>query len=370
MSKLIVDEIQKNGGDSLTLPSTDATANNQALVGSSAGVLSFSPLAMPAADGAANKPVTTDGSGTLQFGGFAIPAGAGSDGQVLTSTGSAAAWEAVSAPPVPSDNILSVGMVMTSSARDNVYSSQGWTSSGPNSTYYNRLSDASSINQAWNMVMGDGRPEQGSDLSSAANQNFYVNTHGGGYHREIIYAHNKRIGHNMKNYYYHSNSGTSQNYGGITISCLPIRNHAASGSTNVTIKCGRSGGSNYGGTGIVYYTSTYSSGTNYANATGGAWTTLQASSSNQDYVNYTATIPVAAGTTVLVMMTSNHRYYTTYRFKDSHAYWDLDTAFTGDIKCDQRMLHALRTGRSPAAVYNNAYPYEIYTTCASLYGDR
>ena len=49
MSKLIVDEIQKNGGDSLTLPSTDATANNQALVGSSAGVLSFSPLAMPAA---------------------------------------------------------------------------------------------------------------------------------------------------------------------------------------------------------------------------------------------------------------------------------------------------------------------------------
>ena len=121
MSKLIVDEIQKNGGDTLTLPSTDATANNQALVGSSAGVLSFSPLALPAADGAANKPVTTDGSGTLQFGGFALPSGAGTDGQVLTSSGGTqAAWEAVEAPPVPLDNILSTGMVISSSQRQNL----------------------------------------------------------------------------------------------------------------------------------------------------------------------------------------------------------------------------------------------------------
>lgn len=94
MSKIIVDEIQKNGGDTLTLPSTDATADNQPMVGSSTGALSFSPLAMPSADGDANKPMTTDGSGQLQFGGFALPATAGSDGQVLTSTGTAAAWEA------------------------------------------------------------------------------------------------------------------------------------------------------------------------------------------------------------------------------------------------------------------------------------
>ena len=93
MSKIIVDEIQKNGGDTLTLPTTDATANNQPMVGSSSGVLSFSPLALPAADGTANKPVTTDGSAQLQFGAFALPTSAGTDGQVLTSTGTAAAWE-------------------------------------------------------------------------------------------------------------------------------------------------------------------------------------------------------------------------------------------------------------------------------------
>ena len=70
MSKIIVDQIQKNGGDVLTLPTNDATANNQPIVGSTTGVLSHSPLALPAADGAANRPVTTDGSGQLQFGSF------------------------------------------------------------------------------------------------------------------------------------------------------------------------------------------------------------------------------------------------------------------------------------------------------------
>ena len=371
MSKLIVDEIQKNGGDTLTLPSTDATANNQALVGSSAGVLSFSPLALPAADGAANKPVTTDGSGTLQFGGVALPSGAGTDGQVLTSSGGTqAAWEAVEAPPVPLDNILSTGMVISSSQRQNLYSTGQWSSSGPNSTYYNRLSSAAMINQAWNMLLGDGRPDETATMDNNDNRMFYTGDSGQQFHREKIFAHNRRLGHNYKNFYYHDNAGTSQDYGGITISCLPIRNSASSGSTNVTFKVSRSGGSNYGGTGIVYYTPTYSSGTNYANATGGTWTTLESSTSNQDYVNYTATVPVAAGTTVLVMMTSNHRYYTTYRFKDTHVYYDLHTAFTADIKCDMRMLETLFIGRQPAATYNSGTPYELYTTCASLFGDR
>ena len=83
MSKIIVDQVQKNGGDVLTLPSTDATANNQPMVGATNGNLTFSPLALPAADGAANRPVTTDGSAQLQFGAFALPATAGSNGQFL-----------------------------------------------------------------------------------------------------------------------------------------------------------------------------------------------------------------------------------------------------------------------------------------------
>ena len=369
MSKLIVDQIQKgSSGDPLTLPAVDAAANNQPLVSSTAGVLSFSPLALPAADGDANKPVTTDGSGTLQFGGFALPTGAGTDGQVLTSTGTAAAWEAVAAPPVPNDNILSVGMVMTSSARNNVYSTGDWSSSGPYTTYYNSLSDANSITQAWNMLFGDGKPQQNQLDSSDF---MYANDDGDTFHRELIFAHNRRMGHVYRDMYYNDNASTGQDYAGVTFSCIPIRNHASSGSTNCVIQTTRSVGSgNYGGAGVVYYTPTFSSGTNYANATGGSWTTLQSSTSGTDTQQYEATIPVPAQTTVLLMMSSAHRYHTTYRYKDTHGYSDLHTAFASDIMVDQRMLHALWMGRQPAAVNSANTPYELYTTCASLFGDR
>jgi hypothetical protein len=331
MTKIIVDQIQKgSGGDALTVPTAAATKANQPIVGSTAGVLSHSPVSMPAADGTAGQVVKTDGSGTLGF-------------------------TTIEGGTVPDDNILSIGMVVSSSARRNLYSTGDWASTGPSTTYYNRLSDAASIYMAWNMLLGDGRPDETTAMDSNDDRMFYSGDDGEQLHREMIFAHNRRLGHN---------------YGGITISCIPIRNHASSGSTNVSLKVSRSGGSNYGGTGIVYYTPTYSSGTNYANATGGAWTTLEASTSSTDYVNYTATIPVAAGTTVLVMMTSNHRYMTTYRFKDTHVYYDLHTAFASDIKCDQRMLNSLWQGRQPAAAYNAGTPYELYTTCASLFGDR
>ena len=62
MSKIIVDQIQKNGGTALTVPSADGTAN-QPVVTNGSGVLAFSPLAMPAADGSANYPVKTDWTG-------------------------------------------------------------------------------------------------------------------------------------------------------------------------------------------------------------------------------------------------------------------------------------------------------------------
>ena len=253
---------------------------------------------------------------------------------------------------------------MTSSARDNVYSTGEWSSSGPNSTYYNDLSDANSRTQAWNMMLGDGYPTGTSQL-------FFVGEYGGQYQREQLFAHNKRLGHRMRSWYYDDNASTSNYYSGVTFSCIPIRNHAASGSTNVTVKTYRSiGGNNYGGGAVMYYTPTFSSGTTYANATGGAWTVLEGHTSNDDNRQYTATVPVAAGTTVLLFMSSCHRYHTTHRYKDTHMYYDLSDAFTGSIKCDQRMLEALFRGRQPSAIYNADTPYEMYTTCATLYGDR
>lgn len=344
MSKLIVDQIQKNGGDALTLPATDATTANQPLVGSTTGVLSFGATGLPAADGTSGNVLTANGAG-------------------------GSTWSALSVPAVPDDNILAVGMVISTSARENLYSTGEWSSTGPNSTYYNRLSDASSIISAWNMALSDGKPDSTTAPSNNMSTMFYSNDHGSGFHREKMFAHNRRLGHNYRNMYYNDNAGTSQNYGGISISLLPIRNHGASSAT-ISLPCSRSGGSNYGGTGVVYYSATYSSGTNYANATGGTWTTCQASQTNSDYVNYTASITIPAGATIIVMMTSTHRYYTTYRFKDTHMYYDLHSTFTGNIKCDLRMLEALYMGRSPADTSNTVYPYEIYTTCASLMGDR
>lgn len=346
MSKIIVDEIQKNGGDALTLPTTDATVNNQPMVGSTSGVLSFGPTALPASDGTSGQYLTANGSG-------------------------GSTWVSVAEPSsVAADSVLSVGMVMSSSQRDNLYSSGEWSSNGPaNTNYYNRLSDADSILQAWNMLLGDGNPDSTVSGTNQTATMFFSGDSGQQFSRQTIFAHNKRLGHNMKNFYYQDNASTGNNYAGVTWSAIPIRNSGSSSAT-ITLRTTRSGGPNYGGTGIVYYTPTTSSGTNYANVTGGAWTTVQSSTSNVDFVNYDASITIPANTTVIVMMTSSHRYQTTYRFKDTHMYIDLPTAFSGDVKCDQRMLAALGSVRSPSATKTVATPYEMYTSCAALYGDR
>ena len=136
MSKIIVDQVQKNGGDVLTLPSTDATANNQPMVGATNGNLTFSPLALPAADGTANTPVTTDGSAQLVWT-FALPATAGSNGQFLQSNGTAAVWGAGAAGAADiSDDVI--GTVVTGSA-SNSYSTALGLPVTANSTHYGSM---------------------------------------------------------------------------------------------------------------------------------------------------------------------------------------------------------------------------------------
>jgi len=367
MAKIIVEQVQGgSGGTALTVPTAAATVNNQAVVGSTAGVLSHSPIALPAAaSGANNRPLVGATTGVTSFSPLALPAADGTANQFLQTNGSGAlAFATVDSGSVPADNILSIGMVMSSSARQNVYSTGEWSSSGPNSTYYNNLQDDPARIQAWNMLMGDGYP-------TGTSQHFYVNDDGDTFHREMIFAHNQRLGHSYRDMYYKDNASTGNDYAGVTFSCIPIRNHATSGSTTVSVPTYRSVGSgNYGGSGVMYYLPTYSSGTNYANATGGNWTVLNSYTSNNDQYGYTAQVPVAAGTTVLLFMSSSHRYHTTARYKDTHNYYTLQNAFTSQIKCDQRMLHAMWTGRQPSATYNVKAPYQIYTTCASLYGDR
>tara|TARA_R110002167_G_scaffold361007_1_gene578884 strand:- start:103 stop:1008 length:906 start_codon:yes stop_codon:yes gene_type:complete len=270
---------------------------------------------------------------------------------------------------LPDDNELMVGAIYTTSARGNIYSTGEWQSSGPNSTYYNSLSDANSILQAWNMSFGDGKPKATGYTNSTADFTYSNNSDDTAGARIKLFAHNRRLGWITKQFERDDNN--TGNYSGITLSVLPIRNHGTS-AASITLKWGFTSYDNYGGAGAVLYTPTFSSGTNYANATGGAWTTLNSYTSNTSYAgsNATLTIAVPAGTTVLLMTSSHHMYHTTDMFHNTHVLGELQTAFTGDIKCDMRMLEALHTCRQPAADYNTQTPYEMYTSCATCYGDR
>jgi hypothetical protein len=151
---------------------------------------------------------------------------------------------------------------------------------------------------------------------------------------------------------------------------MPIRNNSSS-SIDVVLQTTASSRSNLGGAGRAYYTPTFSSGTNYANATGGAWTVLSSYQSSTDTHDYAATVPVPGNTTVLFMMTSTWNYRTTYQFFDTNLLRSLHTTFTdANIVCDLKMLEALYMARQPAAIKLASTPYELYTSCATLFGDR
>lgn len=365
MSKIIVDQIQKNGGDVLTLPTNDATANNQPLVGSTTGVLSHSPLSLPAADGAANRPVTTDGSAQLQFGAFSLPTGTGANGQTLATDGAGGtSW---SPPPdnlpnhTNSDNII--GTVVTTSGQQNSYSTGDWTSSGPWTTYRhdNFFNSSTNYIQGWNMFMSDGYP------NSPNTDRFYSNNTGYDLHRETQFAANYRVGYNYKDHYHNDNESS---YGGFSWRCLPIRNGGSS-SVTVNIYAYASSYTTYAGCSLGYFTPTYSSGTNYANVTGGSWTQISSYNANSEAYNMTGSITIPAGTTVLVFCNAARAYKTTYRFMDTNYFYNLHTTFaSADVYCDLKMLQTLAEGRCTHMGQTTDSTFYIYNHCANLFGDR
>lgn len=365
MSKIIVDEIQANGGDTLTIPSTDATANNQPIVGSTAGALTFSPLALPSADGDANKPLTTDGSAQLQFGGFALPTTAGTDGQVLTSTGTAAAWETIdtsSASVLSAEGANPIGSIVSTTAMQNSYSTGDWASSGPYTTYRHDqfFTQDNSRLQGWNMFMGDGYPDGTSQI-------FYVDNTGQEVTRYIQYAYGKRVGWHWKDFDYRDNETS---YGGLSWRCMPIRNTSGS-DISVTVYGYYSSYTTYSSASWGYFTPTNSSGTAYSTVTGGTWTSISNTTSSQRN-NWNQAITIPAGKTVLVFNNSAHGYQTTYRFPDTNYFYSLDTTFSdSNIICDLRVLYAMYQARSTAATYNGTErPQDVYTLAGTLYGDR
>ena len=369
MSKIIVDQIQKNGGTALTVPSADGTAN-QPVVTNGSGVLAFSPLAMPAADGTANYPVKTDGSGQLGFAPYALPATDGTASQTIATNGSGVLGWASAPSGAPTENDITIGSVVTSSARQNVYSTGEWSSSGSWTTHYmNTMTTNASAVQSWNAFLGDGYP-------TGTSQHFFSGDADGQRQRESMYANNQRMGHSYRDFYYNDNASTGHDYAGVTWRVMPIRNNGAS-DINVTIAAQLSCGDNsYGGScTAVYHPSSASaaSGTSvdYTSANGGTWTDISTRTSGSDSYSAGGTITVPANTTVLIMAISCHRYHTTYRYKDTNFFKGLDTLFSNaDILCDSRMLDALQRGRSPSNTYTTAHPYELYNWCASNHGNR
>ena len=365
MSKIIVDEIQKNGGDTLTLPATDATANNQPMVGSSAGVLSFSPLALPAADGTANSPVTTDGSGQLGFHSFPLPATAGTAGQYLTTDGTSPSWGGIDNSPLPAENDSNdiIGTVVTESSQGNGYSTGAWTSSGPYTTYRHDqyFSDTNSALQGWNMFLGDGAPAGSTEI-------FYSDNTSNNQQRVLQYSNNERVGYNYRfNYYYQNNTS----YGGLTWRWLPIRNKSAS-DINVTIYAYASTYSTYCGCALGYYTPSNSGGeTTYSTVTGGTFTQLGSYTSSSTNYSMSGTVTVPAGKTVLVGCLSGHYYTTTYTFVDTNYFYNLGTTFSdSDIICDLRILNGMHLARCNHHSTSSGDMYRIYGHVADLYGDR
>ena len=335
MSKLIVDQIAKNGGV---------------------------PLTVPAADGVANAVIKSDGAGVLGFTGFGLPATAGTTGDIIKKgTGTSTVW-ATSGPAALVDTIDVIGSVVTTSGRENIYSTGEWSSSGAWTTYYQSWQDANSKTQGWNMFLGDGYPD-------GTSQPMYANDgETNSMMRRIEYANGDRIGRNNADFRYEDNH--TGNYGGVTWRCMPIRN-TTSADVSRTFKAYLSSkNSEYGGAGIWYYTPDVAT---YAATASGTWTSAWHGGSDNPSANRTGTVVIPANTTVMVFTLSSHVYQTTYRFKDSNMPYDLDTFFSTDLVCDNRMLNTIamgRMGNTTGVTHTQVYPWTTYNLCAQMYGDR
>ena len=306
MSKLVVDAIQKSGGAVLNIPT---------------------------ADGTAGQFISSDGAGTLSF----------------------------TTPPnqlAPAESDTLIGSIVSNSSRDNVYSTGEWSSSGPWTTYYHSWQDANSIVQGWNMFMGDG-------YANGTSQPMYVNDGENAMTRAREFAWNNRLGNHRKDYLHYDN--VTNQYGGVTWRCIPVRNTTDTPITRTFNAYLSSYDTAYGGCSIFYYTPDTSV---YSTTTSGTWTQVFSGGSNTPSTTRGGSVTIPANTTILLFTNSVHKYETTYRFKDSNMPYGLDTFFGTGIQCDMRMLEAIATVRDTSAAQTDGQPWRVYPLCAANYGDR
>jgi hypothetical protein len=151
---------------------------------------------------------------------------------------------------------------------------------------------------------------------------------------------------------------------------MPVRNTTGSPITiTISGRCSDNGGG-YEGACIAVFepnTTTYSTVTSVS---GTRVAYFQASTQNQ---NLTGTYTIPAGKTVLVCLTSTDMYMTTYRFRDTNYFYNLDTTFPTGVICDMRMLYNLHNSRFVDIAYTGSFTPQIsaiWKQCAVNYGDR
>jgi hypothetical protein len=303
---------------------------------------------------------------------FNIPATDGTIGQYIKTDGSQnLGWasmaytgpQSLTAIPLQEGKGI-IGCVTTHSDRQNTYSSEEWTSSGPWTTYYNYAieSDNHAI-QFWNMFLGDGQANRTDTTVSEYMQG------GDSEHqfaRTIQFASGKRLGYGRD--FMHWDNATS--YAGHTWRVMPVRNTTTSPITiTISGRCSDNGGG-YEGACIAVFepnTTTYSTVTSVS---GTRVAYFNASTQNQ---NLTGTYTIPAGKTVLVCLTSTDMYMTTYRFRDTNYFYSLDTTFPTGVICDMRMLYNLHNSRFVDIAYTGSFTSQIsaiWKQCAVNYGDR
>ena len=303
---------------------------------------------------------------------FTLPATDGTAGQYMKTDGSAnLGWSSmtdtnppfIAALPVP-ENLGMIGSIVTHSDRQNSYSTGEWTSSGPWTTFTNyQIHTDNSAIQFMNMFLGDGMAMSGSS------DTFFGGDSEHQFARTLQFSNGSRLGYSRD--FFHYDNATD--YAGHSWRIMPIRNTTGAAIT-VTLAAYAS---NYWSSGqegaqlavFAPNTSVYSTCTS---VTGTSISTI--SSSSAQHNNLTGTYSVPANTTVLVCLTSTDCYMTTYRFKDTNYFYNLNTTFTNPgIICDMRMLYSLHNSRFTGLGYTGAFAAQfsnIWTKTATAYGDR
>jgi hypothetical protein len=316
MSRITADQIQKPGGAVFTLPA-------------------LSPIA--------NQFVQTDGLGNLSF-------------QQPTLT------EAFNTSLVAPEGVGNIGSIVTHTDRNNIYSTGEWTSSGPWTTYTSQSShqDNNAI-QYLNMQFGDGMGPSGTS------ENMFGADAENELPRRLQFANGNRMGFARDVFHYDNVQADA----GLSFRMMPIRN-TTSASISVAVAAYASVYYSSGNDGaqLLYFTPNTSV---YSTCTSVTGTSVATSTTQSRQVNLTGNVTVPANTTVLVCLISSDWYTTTYRFKDTNYFYNLTTTFTNPgIICDMRMLSNIAKSRFSFA-YSGAFAAlasGIWTTCATVYGDR